>query len=58
MPWSPKSFTLRHNKRLTPKQAARASAIANDVLRRTGDEGLAVRTANGVVRTSGGKKRG
>lgn len=53
MPWTPRSFAERHNKHLKGKGARMASKIADDVLAKTGDEGKAIRIANGVV-----KKRG
>lgn len=46
MPWDPASFKARHNKKLSPAKAAKASSIANAILKRTGDEGLAIATAN------------
>jgi uncharacterized protein YdaT len=46
MPWDATGFKHRHNHSLSDMQAAKASEIANAVLRRTGDEGLAIRVAN------------
>lgn len=46
MPWTPEQFKARHNHGLTRPQAKRASAQANAILRRTGNEELAIRTAN------------
>lgn len=46
MPWDAQSFAARHNKKLKGPRAAKAAAIADAVLRRTGDEGLAIRVAN------------
>lgn len=46
MPWTPATFKARHNKSLAPKQATKAAAVANAILKRTGDEGLAIATAN------------
>ena len=45
MPWDAKSFKA-HNKKLSTGRAAHAAKIANAVLRRTGNEGLAIATAN------------
>lgn len=45
MPWDSQSIR-KHNKGLKGPSAAKAAAIANAVLRRTGDEGLALATAN------------
>lgn len=46
MPWTPKTFAKRHNKKLKGRRAAKASKVANAVLKRTGDEGMAIRVAN------------
>ena len=50
MPWTAKTFRSRHNKKLSPAQSRKAAKIADDVLRRTGDEGRAIRTANAAVK--------
>ena len=55
MPWTGKSFREKHNKGLSKRQSAKAASIANAILRETGDEALAIRTANARVK---GKKRG
>ena len=52
MPWTPLSFRARHNRALSPAQAKQAAAIANAVLKRTGDEALAIRAANARVKPS------
>jgi uncharacterized protein YdaT len=49
MPWTPKDATAKTRKASTPKKQRQWSEVANSVLERTGDEGRAVRTANGVV---------
>jgi uncharacterized protein YdaT len=46
MPWSANSFQSKHNKKLGKSKAGKAARIANAILRRTGDEGLAIATAN------------
>lgn len=46
MPWSGRSFAERHNHRLGGKRAAKAAAQANAILKKTGDEGLAIAVAN------------
>lgn len=46
MPWTSKEFRDKFNQRLSAKQAGQASKVANAVLKKTGDEGLAVRVAN------------
>ena len=54
MPWTGASFRRKHNKKLSKMEAQRAADIANAILRSTGDEGLAIKTANARVRK--GKK--
>lgn len=46
MPWSAQSFKQKHNHGLTPAEAKKAAETANSILERTGDEALAIRTAN------------
>lgn len=46
MPWTGSSFGARHNHSLSPAQATHAAHVANAILRRTGDEGLSIATAN------------
>jgi hypothetical protein len=46
MPWTGAQFAERHNHGMTPAQATHASHIANAILRRSGDEGMAIATAN------------
>ena len=46
MPWDAKSFKARHNRSLTKMQAKVAARQANAVLKRTGDEGMAIAVAN------------
>lgn len=55
MPWSGRSFRLKHNKSLTPAQAKKAATIANAILEKTGDEGEAIATAN---KRTKGRRRG
>jgi len=50
MPWD-QSDAKRHDKKAAGGKSARQWAdVANSVLERTGDEGRAVRTANGVIK--------
>ena len=49
MPWKP-SDAVKHNKHATGHHAKRWAAVANGVLRRTGDDGRAIREANAVIR--------
>lgn len=46
MPWTPASFKSKHNKNLSPSQAKKAAKQADTILKKTGDEGLAIRVAN------------
>ena len=46
MPWTAQSFAARHNADLSSAQATIAARIANAILRKTGDEGKAIRVAN------------
>ena len=50
MPWTGRSFREKHNKRLTSRQARKAASIANAILRETGNEVLAIKTANAKVK--------
>ena len=45
MPWNGKTFK-KHNKKLTGAQSSKAAEIATAILRKTGDEGKAIRIAN------------
>lgn len=54
MPWDAQSFSA-HNHSLSPAQSLHAAHIANAILKRSGDEGLSVATANKLVhRDEGG----
>lgn len=61
MPWDPQE-SRRHTKKASSAISKRQWAhVANSVLAKTGDEGAAVRAANGVVKKRGtkrGAKRG
>jgi uncharacterized protein YdaT len=46
MPWTPKGFASRHNKKLKGAAAAKASEQANAMLRSGVPEGIAIATAN------------
>ncbi len=50
MPWTGSDFKTKHWKKASDSQASQAARIANDILHRTGDEGLAIREAIGVVK--------
>jgi uncharacterized protein YdaT len=46
MPWNAQTFAARHNQDLSGPQASKAARIANAILKKTGDEGQAIRIAN------------
>lgn len=56
MPWSPGDAT-KHKKDLGPAAARRWSKIANKVLQQSGDEGQAIRIANGATRANAAQRR-
>lgn len=45
MPWTGKTFH-KHNKKLSPAESTKAAAQATAILKKTGDEGLAIAVAN------------
>lgn len=49
MPWTPSDAERKTHKADTPKKQRQWRDVANGVLAKTGDEGRAVREANGVV---------
>lgn len=57
MPWTAASFRKKHNKRLTLAQARKAARIANAILEETGNEALAIRTANARVKAQKAKHK-
>jgi hypothetical protein len=52
MPWQPSDAKAKTKKARTPKLKRKWSAVANAILAKTGNEGLAVKTANGVIKHS------
>ena len=58
MPWTPDSGPSRHSKKATtqPKRRQWAST-ANAVLKKSGDEGKAVRIANAAIKNHPSHKR-
>jgi uncharacterized protein YdaT len=50
MPWTPKTFKALHNKKLTLAQSRKAAKAANAALKRTGDEGKAIRIGNAAAK--------
>jgi uncharacterized protein YdaT len=57
MPWTAASFRARHNKKLSPTKAKKAAAQANAILKTSGNEGLAIATANKFAKKKRKKKR-
>jgi len=52
VPWKPSQATKHNHSVKSPKRKRQWSAIANSVLKSTGDDGKAIRIANGVVKKS------
>lgn len=50
MPWDPGDASRHTKKAVLPVAQRQWSDVANSVLQRTGNEGQAVRVANGVVK--------
>ncbi len=52
MPWTTRADVARHNKKAaaSPARTKQFEDVANSVLAKTGDEGLAIREASGVVK--------
>lgn len=58
MPWNEDSEATKHtHKAKSAKSKKQWRRVANSVLEKTGDEARAVRTANGVIKKSSGKKK-
>lgn len=55
MPWSPQDAEKKDHAANTPTKQRQWSHVADAVLKRTGNEGLAVREANGVIRRHEGE---
>lgn len=56
MPWTGKSFH-KHNKKLSKEASKTAAKQANAILKKTGDEGLAIAVANKNAKQSKAQKR-
>ena len=54
MPWTATSFA-KHNRKASKHQLSIAAKAANATLKRTGDEGRAVRAGNAAIRRAKGK---
>ena len=57
MPWSPSDAKAKTGRANTPTKQRQWAEVANSVLKRTGDEGRAVREANAVVRSASDKRK-
>lgn len=53
MPWKPSDARRHDRKANTAKKRRQWAHVANSELRRTGDEGRAVRAANSVIKRAG-----
>ncbi len=49
MPWKPNDASSKTKKADTPSERKTWSKVANETLKRTGDDSRAIRTANAVV---------
>ena len=60
MPWTGKRFAAKHNKALKGAAATKAAEQANAILRSSGNEGIAIATANKQAAKRAGRpiKRG
>jgi hypothetical protein len=56
MPWTSSDAHAKTKKAASPKKKRQWKDIENSVLKKTGDEGKAVKTANGVLKRLYGKK--
>ena len=50
MPWKPSEASAKTKKADTPKLRRKWAAVANSVLKRTGDDALAISEASGVIK--------
>ena len=57
MPWSPRDAQRHTKKARTPKAKRAFAHAANEVLRRTGNEGRAVRAGNAAAAASARKSK-
>lgn len=57
MPWSPKE-AIKHNKNAVGPKAKQWSTVANEILRKSGDDGKAVRIANAAIQRRMHKTKG
>lgn len=57
MPWTPESFRMKHNKKLTLAQAGRAARMAAAMIAAGVPEGEAIATANARAKGPGAKPK-
>jgi uncharacterized protein YdaT len=57
MPWTSKDSSRFTKRAKSPKRKKQWAEVADSMLERTGDEGAAIRAANGVVRKAQSKRR-
>lgn len=56
MPWTPEQSTKHDSKAKNPVEQRQWADVANSTLKRTGDDALAVKEANGVIKKRGMKQ--
>jgi hypothetical protein len=56
MPWTPSEASRFTRKAKSPKRKRQWRDVANSMLKRTGDDGAAIRAANAVVKKSQAKR--
>ena len=56
MPWTAKDATRHQKKAKSPKRKRQWAHVADSMLKRTGDDGAAIRAANAVVKKSQAKR--
>jgi hypothetical protein len=56
VPWTTKDVGKKNSKVKSAKGKRQWTDVANSVLKRTGDEGLAIREANGVAKKMARKR--
>jgi hypothetical protein len=56
VPWTPAEASRFTHKAKSPKRKRQWRDVANSMLKRTGDDGAAIRAANAVVKKSQAKR--
>ena len=57
MPWNSRNVAGKTKKAKSPKAKRQWVHVANSVLKKTGDEGRAIREANAVAKRAAGKRK-